>query len=133
FKSVTLYNGVFALKYFRRICRKIWDRFFEYDRVGERKVLKSIEIYHRGGVLNVFRSYVMWNKIRREYSCNIFPGITVGENLYIAHASWITIGKTAILGNNIRIYPRVDIIAKVLGDSERNEKNERRHAKIGND
>lgn len=110
-----------------------WYKHFEYDRVGERKIKKSIEVWHRGGRLNHLRAKIMWNSIRKHYNCNIFPGITVGKNLRIEHSTWIAIGQTAVLGDNVRIYPRVDITAKVVGDAERIEAGERRHAKIGND
>ena len=112
--------------------RKFWYDHFEYDRVGERKIKSSIEIWHKGGNFNRFKAMMMWNHIRKHYNCNVYPGITVGSNLRIEHCSWVTIGKTSILGNNVRIYPRVDIIAKVVGDEEKNIQNERRHAKIGN-
>ena len=45
---------------------------------------------------------------------------------------WTQIGKTAILGDNVRIYDHVDVIAKVVGDQARLDRKERRHAKIGN-
>lgn len=114
------------------LLRDIWYKYFEYDVVGERKILKSIELWHKGGKINRVRAYSLWNRIRKHYSCSIYPGITVGKNLRIEHALGVTIGKTAVLGDNVRIYARVDITAKVVGDEERNAKNERRHAKIGN-
>lgn len=112
--------------------RKFWYNHFEYDRVGERKIKRSIALWHKKGSLNRLRAYMMWNHIRKHYNCNIYPGITVGENLRIEHCSWITAGKTTILGDNVRIYPKADIIAKVVGDEEKIKTKERRHAKIGN-
>lgn len=111
----------------------IWYKYFEYDRVGERKIKKSIRLWHKGGKWNRLRAKILWNSIRKHYNCNIFPGITVGKNLRIEHSTWIAIGQTAILGDNVRIYPRVDITAKVVGDAEKNVAGKRRHAKIGND
>ena len=107
-------------------------KHFEFDRVGERKVKKSIAVWHKGGVLNRARAKLMWNHIRRKYTCNIFPGITCGSDLRLEHLMMIAIGKTAILGNNVRIYSGVQIAAKVIGDEERKGANVRRHAKIGN-
>ena len=109
------------------------NKHFEYDRVGERLIKKSIDLWHKGGYLNKLRAYHLWNYTRKHYNCNIFPGIQVGKNFRIEHCSWNAIGQTAILGDNVRIYSRVDITAKVTGDEERLQKNERRHAKIGND
>ena len=108
-------------------------KYTEFDRVGERKVKKSIEVWHRGGWFNHYRAKLMWNRIRIKYDCNINPGVKVGKDLRIEHVSGIGIGKTAILGDNVRIYNDVMIGAKVTGDEERNKRKERRHAKIGND
>lgn len=112
--------------------RRFWYNHFEYDRVGERKIKRSIELWHKKGAINRLRAYMMWNHVRKLYNCNIYPGITVGKNLRIEHCSWIVIGKTAIIGDNVRIYPRVDISAKVVGDESKIVHQERRHAKIGN-
>ncbi len=123
-------------RFLSRLSRKFWKfyyKHFEYDRVGERKIKKSIKLWHKGGFFNKLRAYRLWNYTRRHYNCNIYPGIQVGENFRIEHCSWNAIGKTAILGDNVRIYSRVDITAKVTGDAERLAKNERRHAKVGND
>lgn len=45
----------------------------------------------------------------------------------------ITIGRTAIIGDNCKIYPYAAIIAAIKGDDKRYKNEERRHAKIGND
>ena len=107
-------------------------KHFEFDRVAERKVKRSIKIWHKGGWLNHTRARLLWSKIRSKYSCDFFPGITVGSDLRIEHPMWTCVGKTTILGDNVRIYNNVLIIAKVTGDEERLQAKERRHAKIGN-
>lgn len=58
---------------------------------------------------------------------------TIGSGTYIAHAHAICIGKTAVIGNNCRIYPHSDITAAVKGDDIRSELNQQRHATIGDD
>ncbi len=38
-----------------RLSRKFWKfyyKHFEYDRVGERKIKKSIKLWHKGGFFN---------------------------------------------------------------------------------
>ena len=107
-------------------------KHFEFDRVGERKVKKSLQIWKKGGWFNCYRAKILWNHIRKNYNCNINPRATVGKDLRIEHVTGIGVGPTAILGDNVRIYNDVQIIAKVTGDEERNKKKERRHAKIGN-
>lgn len=105
---------------------------FEFDRVAERAVKRSIKRWKKGGGINHIRAKFMWNHIRKKYSCDIYPGITVGKDLRIEHPMWICIGKTTILGDNVRIYNNVMIVAKVTGDEQRLKNNERRHARIGN-
>ena len=105
---------------------------FEFDRAGEAAVKKSIKLWHKGGWFNHAMARHKWNKIRKKYSCDIFPGITVGEGLRIEHPMWVCIGKTTILGDNVRIYNNVLVIAKVTSDKQRLANNERRHALIGN-
>lgn len=106
---------------------------FDFDRAGEAAVKRSIKRWHKGGWLNHALARHQWNVVRKKYSCDIFPGITVGKGLRIEHPMWTCIGKTTILGNNVRIYNNVLVIAKVTGDEQRIENDERRHAKIGND
>ena len=74
----------------------------------------------------------MWNQIRKKYNSDYYPGITVGSNLRIEHCMGTQIGKTTILGDNVRIYDHVDVIAKVVGDQAHLDRKERRHVKIGN-
>ena len=105
---------------------------FEFDRVAEKKVMKSINLWRKGDFFSQLKARYLWSRIRKNYNCSIFPGITVGDNLRIEHASGITIGQTAVIGNSVRLYQGVDVIAKVTGDAERNKNGERRHAIIGN-
>ena len=119
----------------QKIRRKLNDFIywnFEVDRVGERKVKKSIEVWHRKGWINQTRARFMWNKIRKTYNCDIHPSITCGKDLRLEHLMGVSIGKTAVLGEDVRLYYGVQIIAKVTGDEERKLNKERRHAKIGN-
>ena len=104
-----------------------------YDRKAERRIKKAIELYHKGGSLNRIRALRLHNRNRRDYCCCFPPRMTIGDNLYIAHAHGIHIGKTTIIGDNCRIYPNVLIVASVVGDRELRESGETRwHPKIGN-
>ncbi|MBR1585445.1 MAG: serine acetyltransferase [Clostridia bacterium] len=105
-----------------------------YDRYVEGLIKKSIAVYHRGGKINRLRALRMYNKIRKNYGCCFPPRITVGKNLYIAHAHGIHVGKTAVIGDNCKIYPNVLIVASVVGDAQLRSKGAKRwHPKIGND
>lgn len=119
----------------KKVAKKIKQYIFRHynvDRVAERKIKKIIEIWHRGDYFNQRRAELMWFKFQKEYACSFPPMITVGENLRIEHYLGTRIGRTAILGDNVRIYQCVNVIAKVAGDQEKWDNNERRHAKIGN-
>lgn len=104
----------------------------EFDREAERLLKKSIRLYHSQNKINFWRAIRIYNKLRRNFNLNIFPGIEVGDNLYIAHSHNVLIGKTAIIGNNCKFYPNSYIVASVKGDENRIKNNLRRHAKIGN-
>ncbi len=116
------------MKEIKRII-KIVLGIYDYDREAEKLIYKSIQLYHRGGKINQWRAIRLYNYIRRTFCCNIYPGITIGSGTYIAHAHDVCIGKTAVIGNNCRIYPHSDITAAVKNDSMR----QRRHAIIGDD
>ena len=105
----------------------------EYDREGERLILKSVQLYHKVGTINRWRAYRLHNSIRKNYCCCVYPKVTIGKNFYIAHAHNITIGRSAVIGDNCKIYPYCYIMASLKGDDERTRNGERRHAKIGND
>ena len=104
----------------------------DYDRKGEKKVHKSISLFHSGNEIKKLYSLRMYNSIQRYYSCGIWPGITVGKNLYIAHMHNIYIGKTSIIGDDCKIYPGVMLIANLKNDEALVEANLRRHPKVGN-
>lgn len=104
---------------------------YNYDRVVEAKVKKCLSLYQKGGRFNRLRSYRLYIKIRKEHNVCIYPTVQVGSNFYLAHGHDVTIGKTAIIGDNCRVYPYFYVMSSIKGDSER--KGMRRHAKIGND
>lgn len=107
-------------------------KYCNVDRVAERKIKKIIEIWHRGGYFNHRRAELMWFKFQKDYACSFPPMITVGKNLRIEHYLGTTIGRTTVMGDDVRIYQGVNVIAKVSGDQEKWDNHERRHAIIGN-
>lgn len=104
------------------------------DRRAEKRIKKAIELYHKGGTINRLRAMRLHNLNLRDFCCYVHPRATFGNNVYIAHPFGVSIGKTAIIGDNCRIYPYAVVAAKIVGDSELRASGEtRRHAKIGND
>jgi serine O-acetyltransferase len=103
---------------------------YDFDRLAEKEIKKSIKIYNNGGKINYFRSIRIYNKIRRRFNCDIYPGIKFGKNNYIAHPNNILIGKTTEIGNNNKIYPNCIMAANLKNDKFLSENNIRRHPKI---
>ena len=118
------------MKLLKRIKRLLLSAFgvYNYDRRAEKRIRKMYEVYAKGGSLNRYRAIRMCNKIRKDYSIYLYPTTKVGKNLYIAHCNGIVIGKTAVIGDNCRIYPNVHIASKSFKADGK-----RRHAMIGND
>ncbi len=111
--------------------RNIWNKFFEYDRIAERKIKKSINLFNSGIFIFQVWAMFLYNKIRKKYNCSIHPQIKVGSNFYISHVQDIIIGQTAEIGKNCKIYPGAKIIARVKEDERRVKQGKRRHALIG--
>lgn len=103
--------------------------FYNYDREGEAKIRRMYSLYAKDGIWNKYRAIRLCNNIRQKYGVNVAPTSKVGKNLYIAHCYGIGIGKTAIIGDNCRIYPNVHIAANRPRGAKPGV---RRHAKIGN-
>lgn len=116
---------------FKEFIKDVFN-IYDFDIKASKMIKKSIEIYHRGGKINYWRSRKLYNKIRKNFGCNVPPEITIGKNLYIAHSHNIILGRTTIIGDDCKIYPNVIVAAALKGDEERWQNGERRHAKIGN-
>lgn len=110
---------------------------YNYDRVGEKKILKAIEIYHRGGKFNHFRAKRMYNKNMSKYRVSIHPHIEVGENFHLVHADSIRIGAGVKIGDNCKIYPYCHIMGSLKKDTIENVSGTKdtiyKKAEIGND
>lgn len=117
------------IKIIKRVIKYILG-IYDFDREAERLVKKSLQLYHKGDNFSKIRSIRIYNKLRRNFNCDIYPSIIFGDNNYIAHPNNIMIGKTAEIGNNCKIYPGCKIAAKLINDDYRFENNIRRHAKI---
>lgn len=117
---------------FRNIFRNFWNDFFceHVNRTAQKKILRSNELWHKGGFINKVRSILLHNRNVKRYNCEIYPQALIGKGLYIPHCVGIVVGNTAEIGDNCVIFPNVVIGAKYSPNSK-NPKG-RRHAKIGN-
>lgn len=122
-----------GLKSFIQRVIKTFGGVYNYDRVVEKKIKKSIALYQKGGFFYKTKAMRLHLKIREKYGVCIPPSVQVGQNFYIAHGHDINIGRTAVVGNNCRIYPGFYVVASVKEEDLAYEKGKRRHAIIGND
>ena len=113
-----------------KICIKRIIGIYDFDRTAERLIKKSIHIYNKGGLINRVRAIRIYNNLRKNYNCDIWPGITFGNDNYIAHPNNILIGKTSIIGSNCKIYPNCQLIANLKNDDYLFHTNQRRHPLI---
>jgi serine acetyltransferase len=116
---------------------KIWLMDFlcisNYDRKVERKFWKMRRLYEKGGLVNRLRARRMENKLQEKYQLEISLTAEIGENFQIRHPMGIRIGRTAVIGDNCKVYPFFVAMAALKGDEERVLHHIRRHPKIGSD
>lgn len=111
----------------------IWRKYFDFDIKGEKLIFKLNNLYHKGGAfnkINKFRAWLMCNKLRKNFSCNVYPTVKFGTEVHFVHCMGVTLGRTSVIGDYCRIYSNVVLSAKVVGDVYKSK--ERRHPLIGN-
>lgn len=103
---------------------------YNFDIKYTNLIFKYLNLYRKNNIasLKIIRLY---NKVRKNTSCNIHFKAIVMDGVYIAHPDGIIIGETAQINEGVSIYPQVRILAKIIGDNERWNNGERRHAIIG--
>lgn len=101
------------------------DRRAEYDYKKMRSLIK------KGGTINMIRAKRLENKLQIKYLLKIPCSASIGENFQIRHPQGIRIGRTAVIGDNCKVFPYFVAIAGVKDDNAL--KGKRRHPKIGND
>lgn len=104
---------------------------YNLDRRAEREVAQMRRLIKQGGRFDLFRAKRIENKLQRKYMLKLPCSATIGENFQIRHPQGIRIGRTAIIGDNCKVFPYFCAMAAVKGDNER--KDQRRHPKFGND
>ena len=86
---------------------------YDYDRVGEARILKAIKLYQAGGKLNRFRAWRLYNKNLSRYQVNIRPDIEVGEGFHLVHAAPLRIGFGVKFGDNCKLYPFCHVMSSI--------------------
>ena len=106
------------------------SRYLNYDIYIVKKIERYYMLYHAKSSIKKYMGKFFFNRIKRINSCNIFPTIDLGANIYIAHPTNITLGETSKLGNNIMIYPGVHLVSNFASS---NRSDGRRHPTIEDD
>ena len=61
---------------------------------------------------------------------DIHPGAKIGRNFFIDHGTGVVVGETAVIGNNVRFYQGVSLIAKRIPKNAQSIKGAKRHPTV---
>jgi len=64
---------------------------------------------------------------------DIHPGARIGRHFFIDHATGVVVGETAIIGDNVKFYQGVSLVAISIPQDARSIKNVKRHPTIEDD
>lgn len=64
---------------------------------------------------------------------DIHPGAKIGKNFFVDHGTGVVIGETSVIGNNVRFYQGVSLIAISIPKQAQSIKNAKRHPTIEDD
>ena len=106
---------------------------YDYDRVGEKRILKAIELYKKGGKLNKLRAWRLYNRNLDRYQINIRPDIEVGENFHLVHAAPLRVGYGVIFGSNCKLYPFCHVMSSIKPEDWDNSVGTYKKAVFGDD
>jgi serine O-acetyltransferase len=61
---------------------------------------------------------------------DIHPGAKIGRNFFIDHGTGVVVGETAVVGNNVRFYQGVSLIAMRIPKNAQSMKGAKRHPTV---
>jgi len=64
---------------------------------------------------------------------DIHPGAKIGERFFIDHATGVVVGETAVIGNNVKFYQGVSLVAISIPKDARSIQGVKRHPTIEDD
>lgn len=106
---------------------------YDYDRVGEERVLKAIRLYRKGGKINRIRAWRLYNKNLDRYGIKVRPDIEVGENFHLVHAAPLRIGYGVSFGDNCKLYPFCSVMSSIKPEEWDESHGTFKKASFGND
>ncbi len=84
------------------------------------------ELYHRG-ILLIPRIMTEWAHSRT--GMDLHPGATIGSHFFVDHCTGTVVGETAVIGNHVKMYQAVALIARSLSGGQQ-LKGTKRHPTI---
>lgn len=77
---------------------------------AEARVVKSFRVYSYI-YLNISKvvGYILYNRAKIKYSCDIAPTAKIGKNFIIAHIGGIVIGRNVVIGDDCTINNNVTL------------------------
>jgi len=64
---------------------------------------------------------------------DIHPGAKIGKNFFVDHGTGVVVGETSVIGNNVRFYQGVSLIAVSIPKKAQSIKDAKRHPTIEDD
>ena len=64
---------------------------------------------------------------------DIHPGAKIGRNFFVDHGTGVVVGETSVIGNNVRFYQGVSLIAVSIPKEAQSIKHAKRHPTIEDD
>jgi len=107
-----------------------------YPGVEAVAVFRMAHVLHRLGVAFMPRMMTEWAHSRT--GIDLHPGAEIGSHFFIDHGTGVVIGGTAKIGNRVRLYQGVGLVARSLAKHvERDDKGlalgGKRHPTVGDD
>jgi serine O-acetyltransferase len=64
---------------------------------------------------------------------DIHPGATIGKNFFIDHGTGVVVGETSVIGDNVRFYQGVSLIAMSIPKDAQSIRAAKRHPTVEDD
>ncbi len=107
-----------------------------YPGVEAVAVFRMAHVLHKLGIAFLPRMMTEWAHSRT--GIDLHPGATIGSHFFIDHGTGVVIGGTSVIGDRVRLYQGVGLVARSLAkhvqrDDNGAVKGGKRHPTVGDD
>ena len=91
---------------------------------------------HGQGYDFVKRPFIRYDepmKIKAGMNLTLHPGAKIGERFFIDHATGVVVGETAVVGNNVKFYQGVSLVAISIPKDAQTIQGVKRHPTLEDD